>query len=221
MSNKSLLFQGSPYDITSPTDSVIGADFQVFVQVFNQRSLRAILKSSRCRVWARRSKSGRGRSGKPSWGKPRRRFWPWGRCSLPRSATQQATFNWKFLRNSTENSGLKRRLGITQWREFSEDMTQVVNILTLCFLRSFSRVWRTYKRVLATREQLRIFNLQRYLPSYSLPLLSAVNKFNYIYWRHSNHCRPMLWHSNNYRPLLGHWFHCRNLSWHSNHWKQL
>ena len=133
MSNKSLLFQGSPYDITSPTDSVIGADFQVFVQVLNRRSLRSILKSSRCRVWARRSKSGRGRSGKQSWGKPRRRFWLWGRCSLPRSATQQAKFNWKFLRNSTENLGLKRRLGITQWREFSEDMTQVVNILTLCF----------------------------------------------------------------------------------------
>ena len=31
--------------------------------------------------------------------------------------------------NSTENLGLKRRLGITQWREFSEDMTQVVTFL--------------------------------------------------------------------------------------------
>ena len=136
----------------------------------------------------------------------------------PRSRQSSIGIFYEILQ---KNSGLKRRLGITQWREFSEDMTQVVNILTLCVLRSFSRVWRTYKRVLATREQLRIFNLQRYLPSYSLPLLSAVNKFNYIYWRHSNHCRPMLWHSNNYRPLLGHWFHCRNLSWHSNHWKQL
>ena len=39
------------------------------------------------------------------------------------------------------NLGLKRRLGITQWREFSEDMTQVVTFLfDVCCTRSYSRV---------------------------------------------------------------------------------
>ena len=77
---------------------------------------------------------------------------------------QQVTSNWKIFLNSTSNLGLKRRLGITQWREFSEDMTQVLTFLfDVCCTRSYSRVWRTSRRVPATRGQLRIFNLQRFV----------------------------------------------------------
>jgi len=82
------LRQGSPYDITSPTDSVIGADFQGLSAEEQERQ---------------------------------REEW---KAELRKTEEEILTLRQVLTAKERHAAGLKRRLGITQWREFSEDMTQ-------------------------------------------------------------------------------------------------
>merc|ERR1712058_7219 len=79
---------GSPYDITSPTDSVIGADFQ---------GLTAEEQEKQREEW---------------------------KAELKRTEEEILTLKQVLLNKERQANGLKRRLGITQWREFSDDMAQ-------------------------------------------------------------------------------------------------
>jgi len=79
---------GSPYDITSPTDSVIGADFQGLSAEEQERQ---------------------------------REEW---KAELRKTEEEILTLRQVLTAKERHAAGLKRRLGITQWREFSEDMTQ-------------------------------------------------------------------------------------------------
>merc|ERR1712058_69984 len=79
---------GSPYDITSPTDSVIGADFQGLTAEEQERQ---------------------------------REEW---KAELKKTEEEILTLKQVLTAKERHAAGLKRRLGITAWREFSEDMTQ-------------------------------------------------------------------------------------------------
>merc|ERR1711962_75069 len=80
--------EGSPYDITSPTDSVIGADFQGWTAEEQERQ---------------------------------REEW---KAELKKTEEEILTLKQVLTAKERHAAGLKRRLGITAWREFSEDMTQ-------------------------------------------------------------------------------------------------
>merc|ERR1712172_242912 len=80
--------EGSPYDITSPTDSVIGADFQGLSAEEQERQ---------------------------------REEW---KAELRKTEEEILTLRQVLTAKERHAAGLKRRLGITAWREFSEDMTQ-------------------------------------------------------------------------------------------------
>merc|ERR1712083_972265 len=80
--------EGSPYDITSPTDSVIGADFQGLTAEEQERQ---------------------------------REEW---KAELKKTEEEILTLKQVLTAKERHAAGLKRRLGITAWREFSEDMTQ-------------------------------------------------------------------------------------------------
>merc|ERR1711970_776241 len=80
--------EGSPYDINSPTDSVIGADFQGLSAEEQERQ---------------------------------REEW---KAELRKTEEEILTLRQVLTAKERHAAGLKRRLGITQWREFSEDMTQ-------------------------------------------------------------------------------------------------
>merc|ERR1712107_556645 len=79
---------GSPYDINSPTDSVIGRDFQELSAEEQERQ---------------------------------REEW---KAELKKTEEEILTLKQVLTAKERHAAGLKRRLGITQWREFSEDMTQ-------------------------------------------------------------------------------------------------
>merc|ERR1712002_407885 len=79
---------GSPYDINSPTDSVIGADFQGLSAEDQERQ---------------------------------REEW---KAELKKIEEEILTLKQVLTAKERHAAGLKRRLGITAWREFSEDMTQ-------------------------------------------------------------------------------------------------
>merc|ERR1712228_767762 len=79
--------QGS-FDITSPTDSVIGADFQGLTAEEQERQ---------------------------------REEW---KAELKKTEEEILTLKQVLTAKERHAAGLKRRLGITAWREFSEDMTQ-------------------------------------------------------------------------------------------------
>merc|ERR1712168_545460 len=79
---------GSPYDINSPTDSVIGADFQGLSAEEQERQ---------------------------------REEW---KAELKKTEEEILTLKQVLTAKERHAAGLKRRLGITQWREFSEDMAQ-------------------------------------------------------------------------------------------------
>merc|ERR1712179_415518 len=81
-------YNGSPYDITSPTDSVIGADFQGLTAEEQERQ---------------------------------REEW---KAELKKTEEEILTLKQVLTAKERHAAGLKRRLGITAWREFSEDMTQ-------------------------------------------------------------------------------------------------
>jgi len=81
-------FNGSPYDINSPTDSVIGADFQGLTAEEQERQ---------------------------------REEW---KAELKKTEEEILTLKQVLTAKERHAAGLKRRLGITAWREFSEDMTQ-------------------------------------------------------------------------------------------------
>eukprot|EP00092_Neocalanus_flemingeri_P000726 GFUD01000770.1.p1 GENE.GFUD01000770.1~~GFUD01000770.1.p1 ORF type:complete len:188 (+),score=49.04 GFUD01000770.1:92-655(+) len=81
-------FNGSPYDISSPTDSVIGADFQGLTAEEQERQ---------------------------------REEW---KAELKKTEEEILTLKQVLTAKERHAAGLKRRLGITAWREFSEDMTQ-------------------------------------------------------------------------------------------------
>jgi len=78
----------SPYDISSPTDSVIGADFQGLSADEQERQ---------------------------------REEW---KAELAKTEEEILTLKQVLASKERHAQGLKRRLGITAWREFSEDMTQ-------------------------------------------------------------------------------------------------
>jgi len=78
----------SPYDLSSPTDSVIGADFQGLTAEEQERQ---------------------------------REEW---KAELKRTEEEVLTLRQVLGAKERHAAGLKRRLGITQWREFSEDMAQ-------------------------------------------------------------------------------------------------
>lgn len=80
--------EGSPYDINSPTDSVIGADFQGLTAEEQERQ---------------------------------REEW---KAELRKTEEEILTLRQVLTAKERHAAGLKRRLGITQWREFSEDMQQ-------------------------------------------------------------------------------------------------
>merc|ERR1712223_873769 len=80
--------EGSPYDINSPTDSVIGADFQGLSAEEQERQ---------------------------------REEW---KAELKKTEEEILTLKQVLTAKERHAAVLKRRLGITQWREFSEDMTQ-------------------------------------------------------------------------------------------------
>jgi len=80
--------EGSPYDINSPTDSVIGADFQGLTAEEQERQ---------------------------------REEW---KAELKKTEEEILTLKQVLTAKERHAAGLKRRLGITAWREFSEDMTQ-------------------------------------------------------------------------------------------------
>jgi len=80
--------EASPYDISSPTDSVIGADFQGLTAEEQERQ---------------------------------REEW---KAELKRTEEEVLTLRQVLGAKERHAAGLKRRLGITQWREFSEDMSQ-------------------------------------------------------------------------------------------------
>jgi hypothetical protein len=84
----------SPYgDITSPTDSVIGADFQDLSSEEQERQ---------------------------------REEW---KSELTKTEEEILTLKQVLASKERHAQGLKRRLGITAWREFSEDMTQGIKNL--------------------------------------------------------------------------------------------
>jgi len=87
--------EGSPYDITSPTDSVIGADFQGLSAEEQERQ---------------------------------REEW---KAELRKTEEEILTLRQVLTAKERHAAGLKRRLGITQWREFSEDMTQVMMMMMM------------------------------------------------------------------------------------------
>jgi len=95
--------EGSPYDITSPTDSVIGADFQ---------GLSAEEQERQREEW------------KAELRKTEEEILTLRQVLTAKERHAAGNVQLENVLNSTENLGLKRRLGITQWREFSEDMTQ-------------------------------------------------------------------------------------------------
>jgi len=78
----------SPYDLTSPTDSVIGADFQNLNSEEQERQ---------------------------------REEW---KAELSKTEEEILTLKQVLASKERHAQGLKRRLGITAWREFSDDMTQ-------------------------------------------------------------------------------------------------
>eukprot|EP00088_Acartia_fossae_P061818 TRINITY_DN7436_c0_g2_i1.p1 TRINITY_DN7436_c0_g2~~TRINITY_DN7436_c0_g2_i1.p1 ORF type:complete len:173 (+),score=47.52 TRINITY_DN7436_c0_g2_i1:53-571(+) len=78
----------SPYDINSPTDSVIGADFQ---------GLSAEEQEKQREEW---------------------------KAELAKTEEEILTLKQVLASKERHAQGLKRRLGITAWREFSEDMAQ-------------------------------------------------------------------------------------------------
>jgi len=80
--------EASPYDITSPTDSVIGADFQGLSSEEQERQ---------------------------------REEW---KAELSKTEEEILTLKQVLASKERHAQGLKRRLGITAWREFSDDMTQ-------------------------------------------------------------------------------------------------
>jgi hypothetical protein len=80
--------EGSSYDINSPTDSVIGADFQGLTAEEQERQ---------------------------------REEW---KAELKKTEEEILTLKQVLAAKERHAAGLKRRLGITQWREFSEDMAQ-------------------------------------------------------------------------------------------------
>jgi len=80
--------EASPYDISSPTDSVIGADFQTLSSEEQERQ---------------------------------REEW---KAELSKTEEEILTLKQVLASKEKHAQGLKRRLGITAWREFSEDMTQ-------------------------------------------------------------------------------------------------
>jgi len=80
--------EGSPYDMNSPTDSVIGADFQGLSAEEQERQ---------------------------------REEW---KAELRKTEEEILTLRQVLTAKERHAAGLKRRLGITQWREFSEDMSQ-------------------------------------------------------------------------------------------------
>lgn len=80
--------EGSAYDINSPTDSVIGADFQGLTAEEQERQ---------------------------------REEW---KAELRKTEEEILTLRQVLTAKERHAAGLKRRLGITQWREFSEDMQQ-------------------------------------------------------------------------------------------------
>jgi len=80
--------EGNPYDINSPTDSVIGADFQGLTAEEQERQ---------------------------------REEW---KAELRKTEEEILTLRQVLTAKERHAAGLKRRLGITQWREFSEDMQQ-------------------------------------------------------------------------------------------------
>merc|ERR1712098_975182 len=80
--------EGSPFDINSPTDSVIGADFQGLTAEEQERQ---------------------------------REEW---KAELKKTEEEILTLKQVLAAKEKHAAGLKRRLGITQWREFSEDMAQ-------------------------------------------------------------------------------------------------
>jgi len=79
---------GSSYDINSPTDSVIGADFEGLTAEEQERQ---------------------------------REEW---KAELKKTEEEILTLKQVLGAKERHAAGLKRRLGITQWREFSEDMAQ-------------------------------------------------------------------------------------------------
>jgi len=76
------------YDANSPTDSVIGADFQGLTAEEQERQ---------------------------------REEW---KAELKKTEEEILTLKQVLTAKERHAAGLKRRLGITQWREFSEDMAQ-------------------------------------------------------------------------------------------------
>ncbi|XP_023330140.1 uncharacterized protein F13E6.1 [Eurytemora carolleeae] len=88
MSTSSGHEETSPYDITSPTDSVIGADFQGLSSEEQERQ-------------------------RDEW-----------KAELSKTEEEILTLKQVLTSKERHAQGLKRRLGITAWREFSEDMTQ-------------------------------------------------------------------------------------------------
>lgn len=80
--------EGSSYDINSPTDSVIGADFEGLTAEEQERQ---------------------------------REEW---KAELKKTEEEILTLKQVLGSKERHAAGLKRRLGITQWREFSEDMAQ-------------------------------------------------------------------------------------------------
>jgi len=80
--------EASPYDITSPTDSVIGTDFQTLSAEEQERQ---------------------------------REEW---KSELKKTEEEILTLKQVLVSKERHAQGLKRRLGITAWREFSEDMNQ-------------------------------------------------------------------------------------------------
>jgi len=80
--------EASPYDLTSPTDSVIGADFQNLNSEEQERQ---------------------------------REEW---KAELSKTEEEILTLKQVLASKERHAQGLKRRLGITAWREFSDDMTQ-------------------------------------------------------------------------------------------------
>merc|ERR1712002_865119 len=80
--------EASPYDISSPTDSVIGTDFQ---------GLTAEEQEKQREEW---------------------------KSELKKTEEEILTLKQVLVSKERHAQGLKRRLGITAWREISEDMTQ-------------------------------------------------------------------------------------------------